>query len=133
MYCVWIHKRNSASEHSTGLCLETSEEVGDTLSFRVYHYGHGEGFYNNTKDVSELEVVSKIVTFPIEDYLTPGNVTVKLTYWWHKSDGQMIYPETEEHSIKCSYNYSPSFSLASLASVSPSTKAMISPLATLLP
>ncbi|MGM9767524.1 MAG: hypothetical protein ACI3Z0_03565 [Candidatus Cryptobacteroides sp.] len=133
MYCVWIHKRNSAAEHRTGLCLETSEEVGDTLSFKVCHDGQGEGFYNDTKDVSELEVVSKIVTFPIEEFLPDGNVTVKLTYKWHKSDGQMIYPETEEHSIKCSYNYSPAFSLASPAPASPSTKAMISPLATLLP
>lgn len=132
MYCVWIHKRNSIFEHRTGLCLETSEEVGDTLSFAVFHDGQEEGFYEDTKDVSDLEVVYKIVTFPIEDYLTTGNVTVKLTYKWHKSDGQMLYPETEEHSIKCSYNYSPSFSLASPAPASPSTKAMISPLATLL-
>ncbi|MGM9739102.1 MAG: hypothetical protein ACI3ZP_00730 [Candidatus Cryptobacteroides sp.] len=133
MYCAWIAKRNSISEHRTGLYLETSEEVGDTLSFTVFHDGQEEGFHKDSKDISELEVVYKIVTFPIEDYLTPGNVTVKLTYKWHKSDGQMLYPETEEHSIKCSFNYSPSLAFASPALASPSTKAMISPLATLLP
>ena len=131
LYCTWIQKRNSNSEHKTGLCLNTSEELGDTLSFTVYHDGQGEGFYEDTQDVSDLEVEYGIVTFPIEEYLNPGNVTVKLTYKWHKSDGQILYPETEEHSIKCSFSYSPS--PASLALASPSTKAMISPLATLLP
>ena len=101
------------------------------MSFTVYHDGQGEGFYEDAKDVSDLEVEYGIVTFPIEEYLNPGNVTVKLTYKWHKSDGQILYPETEEHSIKCSFSYSPSS--ASLALASPSTKAMISPLATLLP
>ena len=131
LYCTWIQKRNSNSEHKTGLCLNTSEELGDTLSFTVYHDGTGEGFYEDAQDVSDLEVEYGIVTFPIEEYLNPGNVTVKLTYKWHKSDGQILYPETEEHSIKCSFSYSPSS--ASLALASPSTKAMISPLATLLP
>lgn len=131
LYCTWIQKRNSNSEHKTGLCLNTSEELGDTLSFTVYHDGQGEGFYEDAQDVSDLEVEYGIVTFPIEEYLNPGNVTVKLTYKWHKSDGQILYPETEEHSIKCSFSYSPSS--ASLALASPSTKAMISPLATLLP
>ena len=101
------------------------------MSFTVYHDGQGEGFYEDAKDVSDLEVEYGIVTFPIEEYLNPGNVTVKLTYKWHKSDGQILYPETEEHSIKCSFSYSTSS--ASLALASPSTKAMISPLATLLP
>ena len=131
MYCAWIHKRNSIYKHRTGLCLNTSEELGDTMSFTVYHDGQGEGFYEDAQDVSDLEVEYGIVTFPIEEYLNPGNVTVKLTYKWHKSDGQILYPETEEHSIKCSFSYSPS--PASLALASPSTKAMISPLATLLP
>lgn len=131
LYCIWIQKRNSNSEHKTGLCLNTSEALGDTLSFTVYHDGQGEGFYEDAQDVSDLEVEYGIVTFPIEEYLNPGNVTVKLTYKWHKSDGQILYPETEEHSIKCSFSYSPSS--ASLALASPSTKAMISPLATLLP
>lgn len=131
MYCAWIHKRNSIYKHRNALSLNTSEELGDTLSFTVYHDGQGEGFYEDAQDVSDLEVEYGIVTFPIEEYLNPGNVTVKLTYKWHKSDGQILYPETEEHSIKCSFSYSPSS--ASLALASPSTKAMISPLATLLP
>ncbi len=131
MYCAWIHKRNSIYEHRTGLYLEKSEELGDTLSFTVCHDGQGEGFYEDTKDVSNLEVVYRIVTFPIEEFLPDGNVTVKLNFKWHKSDGQMIYPETEVHSIKYSI-YSPEAAPTSLAS-SPSTKAMISPLATLLP
>ncbi|MGN1232616.1 MAG: hypothetical protein ACI4UJ_04100 [Candidatus Cryptobacteroides sp.] len=131
MYCTWVHKRNSIFKHRTGLVCETSEEVGDTLAFTLYHDGQGEGFYEDTKDVSNLQIISKLVTFPIEDYLTPGNVTIRLKFKWHKSDGQFLLPETEEQSIKWSI-YSPEAS-PSLALASPSTKAMISPLATLLP
>ena len=131
MYCAWIHKRNSIYKHRTGLCLNTSEELGDTLSFTVFHDGQGEGFYGDAQDVSDLEVEYGIVTFPIGEFSPAGNVTIKLTFKWHKSDEQILYPETEEHSIKCSFSYSPSS--ASLALASPSTKAMISPLATLLP
>lgn len=138
MYCAWIHHRNSILKHRTGLLRETSEALGDTLSFIVCHDGHGEGFNKDTDDISKLEITQNFVTFPIEDYLIPGNVTIKLKFKWHKSDGQVLHPETEEHSIKCSI-YSPeaSPSLASLtfpaSPASPSTKAMISPLATLLP
>ena len=128
MYCAWIHKRNSIFKHRTGLCPNTSKELGDTLAFTVYHDGQGEGFYGDAQDVSDLEVEYGIVTFPIGEFIPAGNVTIKLTFKWHKSDGQMLYPETEEHSID--YSFCPE---ASAALSSPSTKAMISPLATLLP
>ena len=98
------------------------------MAFTVYHDGQGEGFYGNAQDVSDLEVEYGIVTFPIGEFIPAGNVTIKLTFKWHESDEQMLYPETEEHSID--YSFCPE---ASAALSSPSTKAMISPLATLLP
>lgn len=127
MYCVWIAKRNSGIEHETTLVFDDIRTDRDTVAFTLVHNGKGEGLYADS-DPSDLTTVYKTVSFPIKNYIT-GNVILKLSWMWHKNDGQYLFPETENHHV----NYSVKPEDVSATSAALSTKAIISPLMTLLP
>lgn len=129
LYCVWIGRRNSSLTHRTELLYDDVREDRDTAAFVLVHDGMGEGFYENTESASDLTPVYKIATFPVQDLIHDGNVAIKLTFTWHVTDGQYIYPQTESRSMI----YSLPSSGTGAASSEPSTKAIISPLTTLLP
>ncbi|MDD6253782.1 MAG: hypothetical protein ACI3ZO_08360 [Candidatus Cryptobacteroides sp.] len=131
LYCVWIGRRGSSATHRTALIYDDLESDADTVAFILAHDGQGEGFYEDSQNTSDLTTIYEAATFPVRDYIPGGNVTLKLSFTWHKSDGQYIYPQTEGQSISYSV---PASGLSPLtASAEPSTKATISPLMTLLP
>lgn len=99
LYCVWIGHRNSSVEH--GLMLVHDSTVADTVSFSLVHDAKGEGFYKDTAVPSDLKTIYKTATFPVGKYVSEKNVTVKLSWTWHKTGGQYIYPETEKISVVC--------------------------------
>lgn len=123
MYCSWIVKTNSETIQETALVLYDHIESKDTVAFILVHNSKGEGFYKDSGN-SPLKVINKLATFPIQEIIPSENVTIKLSWKWHRSDGYYLYPETEEHSIY--------YSLTE-ASAEPSTKATISLFTTLLP
>ncbi|MGM9742328.1 MAG: hypothetical protein ACI3ZC_04650 [Candidatus Cryptobacteroides sp.] len=129
LYCVWIGRRNSSTAHRTELLYDDVREDRDTAAFVLVHDGMGEGFHENTENASDLTPIYKIATFPVQNLIHDGNVAVKLTFTWHVTDGQYIYPQTESRSMI----YSLPSSGTGAASSEPSTKAIISPLTTLLP
>lgn len=96
LYCVWIGRRDSSAEH--GLMLVHSGVRADTVSFSLVHDAKDEGFYKDTAVPSDLKTIYKTATFPIGKYLSGENVTVKLSWTWHRTDGQYIYPDTEPFS-----------------------------------
>lgn len=124
IYCSWIGHRGSSVEQKTALVCRGNED--GVVSFSLVHDSSGEGFYASG-ETADLVTINKMATFPIQDLLPSGDVTVKLSWVWHKSDGQYIYPQTEPHEI--SY----SFAVSAAASAEPSTNATISPLTTLQP
>lgn len=129
MFCIWIKHRDSIKEHEFALVYDELTPDADTLHLRLVHNAHGEGFYNNTDEAASaaLTTVFGTATFPIQGILPSSrNVAVKLSWKWHKSDGQYIFPETENHSTVYSVT-------SSSPAVQPSTKATISPLTILAP
>ena len=131
LYCVWIGKRGSSVAHSTALIYDNIKSDADTVAFILAHNGKGEGFYKDSESSADLTTVYEAATFPVKDYIHGGNVTLKLSFTWHKSNGQYIYPETESQSIV--YSVPASGFAPMTASAEPSTKATISPFTTLLP
>ena len=102
LYCVWIGHRDSSVEHGIMLVHDTpASEDADTVSFRLVHNARGEGFSRETQTAENLTTVYKTATFPIGNYISGRNVTVKLSWIWHKTSGMYIYPETEPYSITC--------------------------------
>lgn len=97
LYCVWIGRRDSSAEH--GIMLVHDSAAADTVRFSLVHDAKGEGFYEDTAVPSDLKTIYKTATFPVGKYISGENVTVKLSWTWHKTGGQYIYPETEPFSI----------------------------------
>lgn len=125
IYCTWIALRNSETKHETSLVYNGT--VKDTVSFSLMHNGNGEGYYENSGNTTDLIVTNKLATFPIQEYLPDGNVTIKLSWKWHRSEGNYILPETDD------FNMTYSLSDTGVLSEDPSTKATISPFTTFLP
>ena len=107
LYCSWTGHKNSGVVQRSAFVFEgTSTGIGG--------------------DVTNLVMINKMATFPVQEFLPSGNAVIRLLWTWHRSDGHYIYPETESHSMI--YDYS-----AAAASAEPSTKAIISPFTTLAP
>ena len=126
--CSWIGIRDSRTEQKTALIYNGTDR--DTVFFSIVHNSMKEGLYPDSTNKQNLVIIrNKLVTFPIQELLPGRNVTIKLMWKWHRNDGQYIHPETESH-FAC---YSLTDAAAASESAVPSTKAIISPLTTLLP
>jgi len=121
---TWLAHKNSGIEHKTALTYCGIQK--DTVYFSLVHNSQGDGYYSSKDSgINNIVTINKMTTFPVQDYLPEGNAVIKLSWTWHKSDGQFILPQTENYSVTCS--------LAGAASAAPSTKATISPFTTLFP
>lgn len=126
--CSWIGRRDSRTEQKTALIYNGTSR--DTVFFSLVHNSMKEGLYPDSADKQNLVIIrNKLATFPIQELIPGRNVTIKLMWKWHRIDGQYIHPETENH-FAC---YSLADAAAASESAVPSTKAIISPLTTLLP
>lgn len=129
LYCSWTGHKNSGVVQRSAFVFEGTstgiDNAPDTLSFSLVHDSEGDGF-SSGGDVTNLVMINKMATFPVQEFLPSGNAVIRLLWTWHRSDGHYIYPETESHSMI--YDYS-----AAAASAEPSTKAIISPFTTLAP